>query len=109
MDSPFWGIIPEKASLPLGQITLLVQLGIAKHFRVDYVNFLVSDFNMAYHAILGRPALAKFIVVPHYTCLVLKMPTKQGGLFLRANLDVACNCEKESFTLAEATNISIHM
>ena len=37
------------------------------------------------------------------------MPTKQGGLFLRANLDVACNCEKESFTLAEATDISICM
>jgi hypothetical protein len=23
-DSPFWGIVPEKASLPLGQITLPV-------------------------------------------------------------------------------------
>ena len=64
---------------------------------------------MAYHAILGRPALAKFMVVPHYTYLVLKMPTEQGVLSLRANLDVAYNCEKESFTLAEATDISIRM
>ena len=53
MDSPFWGIILGKASPPLGQITLPVQFGVAKHFRVDYVNFLVADFNMAYHAILG--------------------------------------------------------
>ena len=49
------------------------------------------------------------MVVPHYTYLVLKMPMEQGVLSLRANLDVAYSCEKESFTLTEATNISIHM
>jgi hypothetical protein len=53
MDSPFWGIIPGKASLSLGQITLPIQFSTAKHFRVDYVNFLVADFNTTYHAILG--------------------------------------------------------
>ena len=52
MDSPFWGIVPGKASLPLGQITLPVQFGTAKHFHVDYVNFLITNFNMVYHAIL---------------------------------------------------------
>jgi hypothetical protein len=69
-------IVPEKASLPLGQITLPVQFGTTKHFRVDYVNFLVAYFNTAYHAILGQLALAKFMVVPHYMYLVLKMPTE---------------------------------
>jgi len=44
-----------------------------------------------------------FMVVPHYTYLVLKMPIEQGVLSLRANLDVAYNCEKESFALAKAT------
>ena len=81
----------------------MVHFATTKHFRVDYVNFLIADFNMAYHAILGRPALAKFMVVPHYTYLVLKMPIEQGVLSLRANLDVAYNCEKESFALAKAT------
>ncbi|XP_066324176.1 uncharacterized protein [Miscanthus floridulus] len=109
MDSPFWGIVPRKASLPLGQITLLVQFGTVKHFHVDYFNFLVADFNLAYHAILGRPALTKFIAMPHYTYLVLKMPTEQGVLSLLANLDIAYSCEKERFTLAEAINISICM
>ena len=64
---------------------------------------------MAYHAILGRPALAKFMAMPHYMYLVLKMPTEQEVLSLCANLDVAYFCEKESFTLVEETNISIHM
>ena len=93
----------------MGQIILSVQFSTVKHFHVDYVNFLVADFNTAYHAILGRPALAKFMVMSHYTYLVLKMPTEQGVLSLRANLDVSYSYEKESFVLAEATDISIRM
>ena len=54
----------------------MVQFGTAKHIRIDYVNFLVADFNTVYHAILGRPGLAKFMAMPHYTYLVLKMPTE---------------------------------
>jgi hypothetical protein len=34
---------------------------------------------------------------------------KQGILSLCANLDVAYACEKESFALTEAVDISIHM
>ena len=49
------------------------------------------------------------MAVPHYTYLVLKMPTEQGVLSLRANLDITYNNEKESFVLAEATDISIRM
>jgi uncharacterized protein with GYD domain len=48
-----------------------------------------------------------FMAKPHYTYLVLKMLTEQGILSLRANLDIAYACEKESFALAEATDISI--
>ena len=49
------------------------------------------------------------MAVPHYTYLVLNMPTEQGVLSLHANLDVAYSCKKESFALAEATDISIRM
>jgi len=49
------------------------------------------------------------MAMPYYMYLVLKMPTEQGVLSLRANLDVAYSYEKESFTLAEATDISICM
>ena len=61
-----------------------------------------------YHAILSHLALVKFMAMPHYTYLVLKMPIEQG-VNLRANLYVAYNYEKESFTLTEATDISICM
>ena len=74
VDSPFWGTVPGRASQPLGQITLLVQFGTADHFRTEYMNFFVVDFDTAYHAILGRPALAKLMSVPHYVYMVLKIP-----------------------------------
>jgi len=53
VESPFWGIVPGRASQPLGQITLPVQFGTTGHFRTEYVNFFMADFDTAYHAILG--------------------------------------------------------
>ena len=95
-DSTFWSVVLGRASKPLGEITLLVQFGIASNYRVEHINFYVADFNSAYHAILGRPALAKFMAIPHYAYLVLKMPSSIGVLALRANLSIAYTCETES-------------
>ena len=81
----------------------------ASNYRVEHINFYVADFNIAYHAILGRPALAKFMAVPHYAYLVLKMPLPTGVLALRANLSITYTCETESLALAEATDLSIQM
>jgi hypothetical protein len=36
-------------------------------------------FSGTYHAILGRPAYAKFMVVPNYTYLKLKIPVQRGS------------------------------
>ena len=100
-------MVPGRASRPLGEITLPVQFGTASNYRVEQINFYVADFDTAYHAILGRPALGKFMAVPHYTYLVMKMPSSAGVLSLRANLSVAYACETESLALAEATDLSI--
>jgi hypothetical protein len=70
---------------------------------------MAVDFEGTYHAILGRPALTKFMVVPHYSYLVLKMPTKQGVLTLRGNIYTAYTCEEESFKVAEAIDLSVRM
>ena len=102
-------MVPGRASRPLGEITLPVQFDKASNYRVEHVNFYVADFDTAYHAILGWPALAKFMAIPHYTYLVLKMPSPIGVLALRANLSVAYACETESLALTEATDLSILM
>jgi hypothetical protein len=52
-NAQFWGVLPGQSSVPLGQITLPMQFGNPNHFRTDYVNFMVADFEGTYHAILG--------------------------------------------------------
>ena len=73
------------------------------------MNFFVADFDTAYHAILGRPALAKFMVMLYYVYLVLKIPTKQGVLTLCTNVSTAYDCEREGLALAEAMDLSARM
>jgi hypothetical protein len=61
---------------------LPIQFGTIDMFRVEYITFLVTNFDTSYHAILGRLALTKFMAVPHYSYLVLKMPAPGGVLSL---------------------------
>ena len=86
-----------------------MQFGTPDHFRTDYVNFVVADFDGTYHAILGRPSLTKFMAIPHYMYLVLKMPTEKGVLTLRGNVYAAYTYEDDSFRVAEAHDLSIRM
>ncbi|XP_066374883.1 uncharacterized protein [Miscanthus floridulus] len=99
----------RRASKSLGEITLPVQFSTAINYCVEHINFYIVDFDTAYHAILGWPALAKFMAMPHYAYLVLKMPLPTGVLALWANLTITYACEIESLALAEATDLSIQM
>jgi hypothetical protein len=74
-----------------------------ENYRTEYIKFEVVDFETSYHAILGRPAIAKFMVVPHYTYLVLKMPSPAGVLSLQGDLKISFDCDTEALELA-ATN-----
>jgi hypothetical protein len=49
------------------------------------------------------------MVVPHYSYLVLKMPTEQGVLTLRGNVHTTYTYEEESFKVTEATDLSVCM
>jgi hypothetical protein len=63
------------------------------NYRTEYIKFEVADFDSSYHAILGRLALAKFMAVPHYVYLLLKMPGKTGILTLRGDLKKSYDCD----------------
>jgi len=76
---------------------------------MEFVNFVVSDFDGTYHAILGCSTLTKFIGVPHYSYFVLKMPTEKGVLTIRGNVYTTYTCEEESFKVTEAIDLSIRM
>ena len=62
----FYGVIPGKKAASLGQIALDVVFGDSKNFRKEKLTFEVVDFQSAYHAILGRPAYARFMARPCY-------------------------------------------
>jgi hypothetical protein len=74
-----------------------------ENYRTEYIKFEVADFETSYHAILGRPAIAKFMAVPHYTYLVLKMPSPAGVLSLQGDLKISFDCDTEAVELV-ATN-----
>jgi hypothetical protein len=79
-DEPFFGIMPGKAAYPMGRVSLPVTFGTEENFCMEYLGFEVVDFKSSYHAILGHPMLAKFMAIPHYTYLVLKMSAPNGVL-----------------------------
>jgi hypothetical protein len=100
---PFYGIVPSKATMPLGQITLPITFGTQANYRTEFIQFEVADFETSYHAILGRPALAKFMDIPHYPYLLFKMPGPHGILSLRGNLKRAFNCDIQAIQIAAKT------
>jgi hypothetical protein len=77
----------------MGRVSLPVTFGTEENFRTEYLSFEVADFKSSYHAILGRPMLASFMAVPHYTYLVLKMSAPNGVLAVYGDLLISFKCD----------------
>jgi hypothetical protein len=103
--APFYGIIPGNAATPLGSVVLPVTFGIKDNYRTEYIKFEVEDIDSSYHAILGRPALAKFMALPHYVYLLLKMPGKTGVLTLRGDMKKSYECDQEVIEYATTSRV----
>jgi hypothetical protein len=97
---PFYGIVPGKAAMPLGQITLLVTIGTPTNYRTKFIQFKVTDFETSYHAILRRPELAKFMAIPHYPYILRKMSGPHGILSLRGDLKRTFDCDIQVIQIA---------
>jgi hypothetical protein len=104
--APFYGIIPGNAATQLGSVVLPVTFGTKDNYRTEYIKFEVADFMWSYHTILGRPALAKFMAVPHYVYLLLKMPGKIGVLTFRGDLKKSYDCDQEVIEYAATSRMS---
>jgi hypothetical protein len=74
----FHGIVPGHSCTLMGKIQLEVLFGEKDNHRRESIWFEVVDLNSPYHALLGRLALAKFMPVPHYTYLKMKLPGPRG-------------------------------
>jgi hypothetical protein len=94
--APFHGIVPSAAATPVGQIALPVTFGNRQFFRMDTIQFEVADFKTAYNAFLGRSSLSKFLAIPYYAYLVLKMSGPCGVISIRGDIKRAFNCAQSS-------------
>jgi hypothetical protein len=100
--APFHGIAPRKRILPLGQIDLPVCFRTPSNFRKETLTFEVVGFRGTYHVVLGRPCYARFMAVPNYTYLKLKMPGPNGIITVGSMYRHAYECDVECVEYAEA-------
>ena len=60
------------------------------------------EFPGLYHAILGWPCYAKFMAIPNYTYLKLKMSGPNGIITMGSTFLHAYTCDREHYELATA-------
>jgi hypothetical protein len=100
--TPFHGVAPGKRVQPLGQIDLPVWFGTPDNYRKETLTFEVVGFRGTYHAILGRPCYAKFMAVPNYTYLKMKMLGPNGIITVGSSIEHTFDCDVECVEHAEA-------
>jgi hypothetical protein len=91
-DTPFFGIVLTEGEYPLGHIYMSVTFGTPENYRTEFLRFVVASFDCGYNTIIGRPGLAKFMAIPHYSYMILKMPGQQGIITMRADFQGAAEC-----------------
>ena len=95
-------MIPGAQTYPLRQIDLPVTFGDRANFRSEVLSFKVVDFLGSNHTILGRPCYAKFMTIPNYTYLKLKMPGPKGVITIGSTFSHAYTCDRVHYELATA-------
>jgi hypothetical protein len=98
----FHGIVLGHSCAPLGRVRLEVLFGKKGNSRCEPIWFEVVDISSPYHALLGRLAVAKFMAVPHYAYLKMKLPGPRGVITVMGSFKKSLACAKESAQLAEA-------
>ena len=88
--------VTDGSTVPIGQVRLPVTFGARDNYHTELIDFDVAHIRLPYNAILGYPALAKFMVVTHHGYNVLKMPGS-GGV-----ITVPCEEKDVVFSLERA-------
>jgi hypothetical protein len=71
-----------------------------ENFHTENVQFVVAEVNLPFNAIIGRPALYRFMAVAHYGYLVLKMPSPAGVLTVQGDRTAAVASVEKLHALA---------
>ena len=86
--------VTDGSTVPIGQVRLPVTFGQRNNYRTELIDFDVAHICLPYNAILGYPALAKFVAVNHHGYNVLKMPGSGGVITVPyEERDAVCSLE----------------
>jgi hypothetical protein len=91
-DTHFFGIVPTEGEYPLEHIYMPITFGTPENYRTEFLRFEVARFDYGYNTIIGRPGLAKFMAIPHYSYMILKMSGPQGIITMCADFQGAAEC-----------------
>src|SRR4051812_23119733 len=100
-DTTLSGVVPGETATSLGAIELEVVFGNRRNFAKRVLEFEVLDWQSQYHAILGRPAFAQFMAVPHYAYLKLKMPGSTGVLTVNGSFVKSDQCNRDIHKISD--------
>ena len=93
----------------MGRIDLPVCFGTPANFRKETLTFEVVGFRGTYHTIIGPPGYAKFMAIPNYTYLKLKMPWPKGVITVSSSYEHAYECDVECVDYREAIERSTEL
>ncbi|XP_073363238.1 uncharacterized protein [Aegilops tauschii subsp. strangulata] len=104
--------VANGSTVPLGQVRLPVTFGSCKNYHTELIDFDVVQVGLPYNAILGYPALTKFMAVTHhaYNTLVhvascssdtIKLPGCNGTITIRCDEKDAMRTLKHAYKAAD--------
>jgi hypothetical protein len=102
----FHGIVPGLSCAPMGKIRIDVMFGNRDNYRVENLMFEVVDLDSPYHALLGRPALARFMASTHVAYLKMKMSGPKGVITIIGDYKRSMACATAGSNLAETLIIA---
>jgi hypothetical protein len=102
----FHGIVPGLSCVQMGKIRMDVMFGSWDNCRVENLMFEVVDLESPYHALLGRPALAKFMASTHVAYLKMKIPGPKRVITIIGDYKRSMACATFGSNLAETLIIA---
>jgi hypothetical protein len=105
-QTTFHGIVPGLSCAPMGKLWIDVMFGNQDNYRVENLRFEVVDLESPYHALLGRPALAKFMASTHVVYLKMKIPGPKGMITTIGDYKSSMACASAGSNLAETLIIA---
>jgi hypothetical protein len=106
IQTTFHGIVLGLSCAPMGKIWIDVMFGNWDNFILENLKFEVVDLDSPYHALLGRPALAKFMASTHVVYLKMKIPGPKGLITIICDYKRSMACASAGSSLTETMIIA---